>query len=191
MVVARIPIDLTWSGQSGSPGVNVWHGRFDSTDPISGDLEGLTTILQTFYNTLAGYFPSGMTVSWGGTATGVGADAEQEFTSEPWSTAGAGGGNALPPMVMFNVNWRAATGGRSGRGRTFIGPLSATTAEGNGSPAGVYLADIRTAAASLVSSSLSDMNGALGVWSRTDGLLRDFVSSSVPDKFAVLRSRRD
>ena len=29
MPTVRIPVDLTWSLATGSPGVNVWHARID------------------------------------------------------------------------------------------------------------------------------------------------------------------
>lgn len=191
MSIARIPIEITWTGTTGSPGVNVWHGRFDSGDPADGDLEGLTEILQDFYDTIKTCFPSSVSFKWLGEASGVGADDGEFFTSPGWTVVGTGTEGYLPPALAMYVNWRAATGGRSGRGRTFLGPLSQNLSEANGTPNDLYRGDVVTAVDNLVSASLSDLNGALGVFSRQDGLLRDFISGDVPNKFAVLTSRRD
>lgn len=191
MVLARIPVDLTWTGATGSPGVNVWHGRFLGAVAPFDDLEGLTTMLNTFYATIAPIFPATMSCTYAGVAYGVGANAEEEYTSPAWTVEGDAGADFLAPALAMYVNWSTGSGGRNGRGRTFLGPLGVSSAEGNGTPAEGLRGTVQGAVDALVSASLTDANGALGVFSRVDGVLRDFTAGAVPNKFAVLRSRRD
>lgn len=190
MTIGRIPIDLLWTGASGSPGVNVFHARWDN-DPLEGTLEQQVESLETFYQDIAGIFPSAVTARWAGLAYGVGPDEGTLFEGEPWTVAGSGGTNFAPPADAMLVQWRTAAAGRSGRGRSFISPLNTGLIEANGTPTEEGRAVLADAAADLVSRSLEDLNGALGVWSRTDNVLRDFTASAVPNYFAVLRSRRD
>lgn len=192
MTLVRIPIDLTWSGASGSPGVNIWHARFDTgAIPTPADLQEVVDALQTFYATIDGLYPNTLTASFAGEAAGVGPDSGDTFTANPWSEPGDNANGYLSPATMMYVNWSTSTGGRRGRGRTFIGPLDAGVREANGTPTEEARGVLQGAVDALVSSSLSDNGWAVGVWSRTDAVLRDFTSGSVPNMFAVLRSRRD
>lgn len=191
MAVGRLGVDLTWSGASGSPGVNVWHARaVDVIDP-GGDFAGLAVIVRTFYEALTAIMPSTMTAAFDGEVHGVGADEGTTWSVAPWSVEGTGGADFMPPANCCIVSWKTNSGGRRGRGRTFIGPLTADATEGNGTPGEPVRDLIGAAADDLIESSDSFDNGALGVYSRTDSLLRDFTGRDVPNYFAVLRSRRD
>jgi hypothetical protein len=61
----------------------------------------------------------------------------------------------------------------------------------NGTPYETTRALIAAAGMDLISSFDESFDGALGVWSPTDEVLRDFTGCQVRNKFAVLRSRRD
>lgn len=191
MPIARIPVNLTWTGATGSPGVNVWHARFDNGDPLSGDLSDVTDIIGQFYDAIEGLFPSTYTITYDGEAQGVGADEGTTYQSTPWTFQGEGAPAFLPPATAMFVNWRAFTGGRRGKGRTYLGPLTDLVTEGNGTPEEAYRAQVQAAANALVSASLGDLNGAVVIYSRTDGIARDVATADVPNMFAVLRSRRD
>lgn len=191
MATLRIPIDLTWSGATGSPGVNVWHARTESTIGEPEDVDALAGYLEDFYTAIANVYPSTVTIAFGGEATGVGDDSETIFPAPAWSVTGTGAAAFAPPVLAMYVNWRAATGGRNGRGRTFLGPHNAVIAEGNGTPTEDYRTLVQGAVDALVAESQNSLNGALGVYSRAENIFRDFSSGAVPNKFAVLRSRRD
>lgn len=191
MPTMRVPIDLTWTTASGSPGVNVFHARTTSGDASNFELEELTEALEAFYTQITECFPGAVTIRWGGEASGVGDDEGNTYTSPSWTVNGSGGIGWLPPANALIVNWRANTGGRRGRGRTFIGPLVGATNEQNGTPDETIRAELQGAATTLISASEGVLNGALGVYSRVDNVFRDFASADVPNKFAVLRSRRD
>lgn len=191
MPTVRIPINLSWSGATGSPGVNVWHGRITVVEGPTPDLEDLAEWLETFYTSMASAYPTGTLIQFLGEAQGVGDDEGNTYLADPWSVSGSGAGGFLPPATQMFVNWRALTGGRSGRGRTFIGPLQAGVAQADGTPTTAYRDALANAASALIESSDSFDNGALGIYSRTQNTFRDFVLSEVPDMFASLRSRRD
>jgi len=191
MSTYRIPIDLDWSGASGSPGVNVWHGR-DATGSGGGDsLDSLADILQTFYEALAALYPTTCTIRFAGIASGVGPDQGDFYSADSWSVAGTGTGGYAPPAATMLVSWRALTGGRSGRGRTFLSPMTAGLIEDNGTPDETARGVVQAAIDELIEGVDTAGNGALGIYSRVDEVIRDFVSGTCPNYFASLRSRRD
>lgn len=191
MPTARIPIDLTWSIATGSPGVNVFHARADSLDAFNADFNALSALLEQFYTDIAAVIPNTVTISSQGEATGVGDDTGNTYSMDPWSVAGTSTGGYAPPANTMLVRWSAATGGRSGRGRTYISPITEAIIEANGTPDETARGIVATAAEDLVTSSQGFGNGALGIYSRVEDTFRDFVTSEVPNYFAVLRSRRD
>lgn len=187
----RIPIDLTWSGATGSPGVNIWHARA-SASPAEGDFDDTLTNLKAFYTACRGLFPTPVTIAFRGRITGVGPDVEKEASAPTWSVTGGSTTTAyLPPATAVTVSWAAATGGRSGKGRTFLGPLSPTIQDNDGRLAAAVAASTQSAINDLVAASTGASNGALGIWSPTDAVIRDFVRGTVRRDFASLRSRRD
>jgi hypothetical protein len=191
MSTYRIPVDLEWSGASGSPGVNTWHGR-DATGSGGGDsLDSLASILETFYTTIAALIPTTATMKFAGIASGVGDDAGDFYSAPEWTVTGTGTGSYLPPANAMLVSWRALTGGRSGRGRTFLSPLTEGLNEANGTPDETARDIVQAAIDNLIEDVDTAGNGALGIYSRTDSLLRDFVSGTCPNYFASIRSRRD
>jgi hypothetical protein len=176
----------------GGVGTNTWHLRSDSLDPL--DPEGppeVAGIIQTFYGGIRGLLPNSTTVSQDGTVQGVQAAEGQTQNVTPWSYTGTGGPPSLPPALAIVVGWKSASGGRSGRGRTFLGPFSPDAAQDNGTIADSALQTIRDQANLVVTSSTGNGNGAVGIYSPQDGILRDITAAAVRDQFAVLRSRRD
>lgn len=191
MAIFRAAVDLDWGVASGSPGVNVWHMRTVVPGGTDDEIEGLMSLVEDFYTAIRGLYPIAVSISWDGTVQEVSPDPGNSRSLDGWAMNGSASDTFLPPANCMLVNWRSGSGGRRGRGRSFIGPLTTATQEDNGTPDETDRETLRAAAAALVSASLTDLNGALGVYSRTDSLLRDFTSASVPNIYAVLRSRRD
>ena len=176
----------------GGKGTNTWHARPGSPDiGRAGFLEDLMGLVETFYTGIGFIFPGGTTLAFDGVFTGVGNDAGTYFETDPWTVAADGTGGSLPPANAICFNWIGSGGDRSKRGRSFIGPIGTQYLQPDGTIATLQLADLRSAAAALVSASEGFANGALGIWSRQEDLFRDMVSSGLRDQFAVLRSRRD
>lgn len=190
MALYRAVVRLGFAIGSGA-GTNTWHLRTLAEDPDGTDVAGLMDLVKTFYDAAGDQVPSAYTWTWDGTVQQI---ATQEphvvATSTPWTVLGnaAGGYTGAPSMSV--VTWRTELATRSGRGRTFIGPLAALAVETNGTLSPTGLAQLRNGATNLINSSVGFANGALVVWSETDQLARDFVAFSVTDQVAVLRSRR-
>lgn len=192
MGVFRATVDLAYAAGSGR-GVNTWTLR-TSGGPLDNDtIENLMGYVNQFYSALAFAFPTDSTFRWSGEVQELGT-AEPAFRPAltPWTVVGSNAaGSYGPAPAMICVTWRTALANRSGRGRTFLGPVSAGVFQGNGTIVDSSLTAIRTAAADLVDESDTDLEGgALAVWSEKDQVARDFVGSSVTDQVAVLRSRR-
>jgi hypothetical protein len=187
----QIPVRLSWTGASGSPGANIWHGRNTGDFPDSTEVQGLVDIIQAFYDTIKGIYTGSVDIDFDGEVTGVGADAGDTETADTWHIDGGPTTDFLAPANCFLVNWKTSSGGRRGRGRTFLGPLNSGQNQGDGTPVEAGRTLVQGAVDTLVSASGDFANGALGVWSREDLQLRDFTSGAVPNFMAVLRSRRD
>lgn len=170
----------------------MFHIRFDTIGlPGEGPIFTLTQLIRDFYDDIKGILPTTYTVRFAGEAQGVGAEQGDTFEADPWTVTGTAAFGYAPPADALLVKWSALTGGRRGRGKTYLGPLTIWALEDNGTPKEEVRSSVQAAADALVSASLSDLNGAVGVYSRVDGLFRDFASATVPNSFASLRSRRD
>lgn len=191
MAVYRATVDLTFPVGNGG-GTNTFALRTSALgDTLS--IIALMGYVEDFYDAISEWFPSNWVASWDGTVQELGSPTPAY--SDPvtgWSVTGdAPSSSFLPTAAMVCVNWRTSVATRSGRGRTFLGPLSTSSAESNGTPAAAFMTDVRAAAAALVTASQSMAgDGAIAVWSEKDSVARDIVSSSVTDQYAVLRSRR-
>lgn len=193
MAIWRIPIRIT-SAFIGGTGANVWHCRSDAGATEEASIEEAVNWVEAFYTAIATVYEGGAQILFDGVVTQVGVEDPTAIdTITPFTVVASGAGGPLPPANCIVVGWKTALATRSGRGRTFLGPLKTNTNEANGTPAAATLTTVRNAATALVASSMAETAppSALGVWSPTDQVFRDFTGSAVRDKFAVLRSRRD
>lgn len=191
MPTARAVVTIAHPALGGT-GTNTWHLRNANVDlSDAGEFEDLMGYVKTFYEVCGSVFPNGTNIAWNGELAGVGDDEGTYWQADPWTVAGQSNTPVLPPATAICVNWRGQSGDRSRRGRTFLGPIASGNLQDDGTIVNASLTTIRGAAADVVESSDSYANGAVGVWSRQESVFRDFVSSSVRDQFAVLRSRRD
>lgn len=181
----RIVVD--WTGLKGLPGNSVFYWK---------DVDGGPAAIRTFFNSLAGRFPVGLTIQVRGDGPKIedstGALVGSWVEATPAAVTGTGAGDYAAP-VGTHVNW--VTGlivqGRRVRGRTFLVPMSAAVFESDGTVEAVVLTSIRDAAAALIVAAINNFV----VWHRPQpgnaGSSDDVESATVPDKAAVLRSRRD
>lgn len=191
MPIIRVPVKIVHTGDGG-PGYNVWHVRMVSDDPAdAGDLGFALDALETFYSDIRSLYPNSTRIQIG---EGMIKDplGSPEYVADDFrELVGTGGTTSASQLLALVVAWRTTSATRSGRGRTFIGPLGGTITEADGTPNNTQLAGLRTAANALVSASGGTNFWAFGVLSTKQGLLRDFTGSSVKDQFAYLSSRRD
>lgn len=192
MPVYRATVRLSYPVGSGT-GTNTWHIRNDSQVAPSVDLEEIMSWIEDFYGASSVLMPPSWSATFDGQLTEI-------LTPEPqvppaldgFTIPGAAGTEAYGPSAgQACVTWRSNLATRSGRGRTFVGPLAAESIQADGTLEGDALSALRGAANALVSQSNTNDNvGAVSVFSPTDSLARDIVAATVTDQVAVLRSRR-
>jgi hypothetical protein len=203
MAIFRVPVNIVFPG-AGSPGANIWHIRTSSLVPATelSQANSLIGYIRTFYNSLTALQPTGVVYTLG-TVTDVTSSREIVPTMTAVSAIGTG---SIAQALAVVVTWRTSIAARRGRGRTFVGPLATAVQQSDGTITNANLTTIQNSAAALVSSSLLDGNGAIGVYgydaAKPAGkanprnpadakIFRDFTGSQVRDLFGVLRSRRD
>lgn len=187
--IYKLPVTLQYPIGS-LQGVNTWHMR-KTTVPIPGP-DSISTIIKNFYDAIKAMFPTTMTVRFDGQITQVDSGSPDVAAAlDPWSVTGTSAGSIYGAAgVGACVGWRTTKATRSGRGRTFLAPLSANQFQADGTLVDSYLVTLRAAAQSLCTASLSDGNGAVSVWSVKENIGRDVVTAKVNDRVAWLKSRR-
>lgn len=194
MTLARIPVKIT-GPMLPDAAMNIWHVRTDSSDALrKPGLNGAVSALAVFYDSVKGLYPSGCTITFDGTAQEVATEDPKYLDGLSTFTYGAtGSSDSLPAANAMMISWRTESATRSGRGRTFIGPVVSSAAENNGTPEESNRSALQGAVNALVASSVTDKTSpwAFGVYSPSLKILRDFTSGTVPNRFGMLRSRRD
>jgi len=203
MAIFRVPVNIAFPG-AGSPGVNVWHIKTNDAN-LSTELtqaNALIGYIRTFYDSLKTYYPTATVLSLGTVTEEL---TSREITPTMASVTGLGTGSA-PQLLALVVTWRTNIASRRGRGRTFVGPLTTSAMQSDGTPAATLITTAQDAATALIASSTAYLNGQIGVWGYEDAktpgkenprdptdprIFREFTGRSVRDLFGSLRSRRD
>lgn len=193
MSLYRATIQCTFPiGSAG--GTNTWHIRTVSDLGPPTDIDSLMELIRKFYDDAKSIVPTSAGWHWDGQLTEVGTPSPTFVAQRPgWSVAGTASNVAGfgPAPAMACVSWKTASATRSGRGRTFLGPLALGSWQADGTLAPGALTAVQTAAGNLVTASdNANAIGAVGIWSEKDHLFRDTIAYSVVDQAAVLRSRR-
>lgn len=133
----------------------------------------------------------------------VDGEVQRSYLVDAWGFHGTGGANQGPSPTGMLVRWKTSTflAGRLLQGHTFLVPIIAGQ-DSNGSPNGTQVTVATTFGESMLDQGATDVQ--LVVWRRPraertlptplaarDGTSAFVTSATVPDKFAVLRSRRD
>jgi hypothetical protein len=186
------------TGFSGAPGVVTQY--FSS-------LADTTVDLHTFWESVKVYIPSVVHVQVENvgdiieSTTGTITDAWQ---AAPVAETVCTGGGAYAGPAGAQIRWDTATivDGRRLRGRTFLVPLVTGAYESNGTILGTALTAFTNAAAALVNAQAPEMvvwhrpraaraaDGSRPEVTARAGSFGAITASSVPDRVAVLRSRR-
>lgn len=185
-------------GWTGAPGLTTFY--FDSADTSPAAILALVTRVRQYFVSTAPIFHN--TTTWTtdpevaelDPATGAQV-ASFVASASPASVVGTGGASIGPPMTMILLRLITSTfiSGRKLQGHTNVGPVADGVIQGDGTPATASLATVVAAGGVLL-----DLGGAspdLLVWHRpvggAGGSTGSVVGVACPDKFAVLRSRRD
>lgn len=183
-------ITAVWTGFTGSPGYSKF--RFQAELDSAG-AEAAAGRVRTFFAAFQAHLAPGVVITIQPPAQIF--DDQQQLTSEVDFTAPAtvssSNNQAYAGASGAHVNWHTGQVflGRRVRGRTFLVPLSSTAFDQGGTLTTTALQLIRDAAAALVAGDppLAIVGGTPGEATYNYSV----TSSNVPDKAAVLRSRRD
>ena len=107
-------------------------------------------------------------------------------------TPGSLTGQPLPARTSACINWRTATPGRRGRGRTFLPPASEGTSAGNGPESG-YISTagnfINAMITTMAASGLEFAAWEFQVWSELDAVARVVTNGSLRASWSSQRDR--
>lgn len=192
MAIFRVPVTIDIPSMP-SPAMNVFHVR--TIGPGGDDTEQLTdalNALEEFYREMKNLYPLNGQIRLGeGMIKDPLGDSTYQQDDPRVISTGLSSGAYVSALLAVTISWRTSSASRSGRGRTFIGPLSINTSDADGTPTAAVRNTISSAAVGLVNASTGPSGWSVGVLSVKQGLLRDITGSSVKDKWSYLSSRRD
>jgi len=182
-------VRVTWTGFPGAPGVTTFY--------CSNSWATQLADIRTFFEALKPQIPVNVTITYpssGDDVDPVTGDIIGSWAqTAPAPTVGTSAVvYAAPVGLVAHWNTNGIVAGRRVRGRTFVVPMVSNSST-DGTPSAAQVLVVVNAAAALAAHS-----PGLVVWRRpnplssvTAGSEHPVVSSTVPDKYVVLRSRRD
>lgn len=198
-------VTAIWTGVSGGPG----YSTFYFNEPLwsAPAAQASVAAVRAFFFGFVGAIPGGVTIQVQSAVGVVDVETgdlvdEQNVNAVAAVVGGANAPRAAPAGAV--VSWRTGMiiKGRRLRGRTFLVPLASAAYDNDGSLTDSVLALIRGSANALAAPPSGDQR-ALGIWHRPKkptkenpdqpvviGAFAPVTGASVPDKAAVLRSRR-
>ncbi len=179
-----------WSVPGGGTGYSVFH--FTS---VANATEALACAAEfrEFFVDLQALIPNEVTVGFDSEVIVMALDGTLEAVypiTAPSNVTGTGSA-AWAGAVGARVDWQTGeiVSGRRFNGRTYLVPLIATIFDTDGTLTSSARTTIQNAADALISE-LGALE-TLQVWSRTHQVAEAVISATVPDKSAILRTRRD
>lgn len=201
-------------GWSGGPGLNTFyftaHGGPDPDEPIVDDAQLAHDRVHDAFAAATGMYPT----SWKclvspnvDVLSDVNGELTSSFSVDPSAEITGSSGVGFGPtaaMALLRLNTSTFDDGSRIQGRAFLGPVGAVY-DADGSPSSALLTVVNAFATAIQDAGVS-LEPVLVVWRRPreadsehlphpvtarDGSRADVTSVTVPDKFAVLRSRRD
>jgi hypothetical protein len=199
-MVEMARVTVNWTGFNGAPGyTNLYFRDFETNGIDQAIADGAAAKVDTWLGAWDDFLPPSVAVQVDPTVEVIEATngALLRFITVPAKPlrqgAGTGSYSAASGAV---VNWYTdgVRNGRRIRGRSFMVPLAGNALATDGTLSDTALTTWRTATTTLISATGA---GDMGVWARpsapaaTDGSWTAASAFTIPDKAAVLRSRRD
>lgn len=196
-----LKVTAAWSGFTGSPGYSNFFFR-EANPGASWDAGAFAAAdkVNTFFGAIKALFPPN--VAWK-----INSDVPliDEFSGEMQDIANAGARATLQatgPLQAYSaasgavITWRTSgvRNGRRVRGRTFLVPGGYGFLQTDGTLEPGAIASLQAAANALLA---PNADRSFVIWARpsapgaVDGIAHNVVSATVPDKVAILKSRRD
>lgn len=184
-----------WSYGAGSPGVTVFHGREQVESGKQAAADDLASRVAEFFDDIAPLVPTEVEWTFSSevleldTSTGV---LLQVLPVTPASSVAGENVSTHAAPAGARVAWTtpAIVAGRRLRGATFVVPISSGAFDSDGSLTSGSIDGLNLAAAAFYDTGIFT-SVAPSVWSRTHGIQADITGHQIPDRVAVLRSRRD
>ena len=183
-----------WTGFAGSPGLTQMYFEA-SSGPLTSEASAAVANVRTFWNSISDRIPPVVSLQVQASVecfdVASGAPITVLNATPAAVVTGTSTGDFATPAGGL-IQWRTGQviGRRFLSGRTFLVPLGGTTYDALGTLDDACIADLLAAANVLIAASPS-----LDVWhkpvNQTGGIASHVVSAVVPDRAAVLRSRRD
>lgn len=198
-------VTLRWNGFAGAPGYSnfhfaadpgFWDGGFLGDDAKAAANSAVARVAEGTLQ-IGPSVPASVSFSVEPEVLVIDSDTGEiqgQIQRDPVSLGGPSGSGGYSAASGAVINWNTSDyrAGRRIRGRTFMVPLSSASYDAEGTLSTAALEDMRGFADALIG---DGGQPELGVWSRprngAGGVFATVVSASVPDKVAVLRSRRD
>lgn len=202
-------VTMAWTGFTGAPGYSNFYYKDTATTGALTNADATTAANEValFMDAIVTLLPPTVKLQIQSDVPVINATTGKMsyvLSTGPWGTltgsAVAGSYSAASGSV---ITWRTGgvRDGRRVRGRTFLVPLANSAYESDGTMATAALTTLQNAAAGMVSPAA---NKSLVVWARptvtknpdgtsttgTDGNWYQVTSGTIPDRVAVLRSRR-
>ena len=199
-VVQMLRVKVNWTGFAGSPGyTNLYLNEFTEGDQTQVNADGAAAKVDTWVTAWQPMLAATANVQVDPVVDVVESTNGQLQGFFNVTPAAARGGTATGNYSAASgavVNWYTAgvRNGRRVRGRTFLVPLGGTAMSATGNLDDTKLATLRTATTTFIG---IGGTGDMGVWARpttpgaTDGVWHPTTAFTIPDKAAILTSRRD
>jgi hypothetical protein len=184
----RYRILVTNTGPSVTTGVNVFNVGNDTALP-DANVTNLLTAIKALYSSLTTYVPGSFSIGSRVLEYHVGTAAPRIVPVAAQAQTNAISA-VLPPQLAAVLSWRTATGGRSYRGRTYLGPLNGA-AVANQTLVGAFTGAANTAAATLITACKAQVTAPWGliVHSETAATDTPVLTGNMDSRVDTLRSR--
>lgn len=183
-------ITATWNGVGGLPGYSRF--RFNG-ELTTAEATAAASRVRAFFNSILALLPAQVNITWDGVAQIYGVDQVQTgvVSYTPPALVQGTSINTFSAPTGAVINWLTGFfhNGRQVRGRTFLVPLGGNAFQTDGTLATAAQGTIVSAAATLLGGGpplVVSGGGPPGEFIQVE-----ITGASVPDKGAVLRSRRD
>lgn len=199
-VVEMARVKINWTGFLGGPGYSNLYFAGEPGGVIDGTIaQGAVDKVDAWLSSVQTRIPTTVTVQTAATVEVVdetNGHLLRFITVTPAAArTGQGTGNySAASGAVCNWYTDGVRNSRRVRGRLFIVPLAGSALDTNGTINNTELTALRTITATLID---PVGNGDLGVWARptapgaTDGIWHRVTAFTIPDKVAILTSRRD
>lgn len=142
-------ISVAIAGGAGSPpDYNVHY--ITSPDQLPATITAALGKFHDFYDAVKAYFPNGQSFTIGSQLLNMETTPPTVLPIAPVSVSGTDFSGYCPPQCAVVVSWKTLSASRSGRGRSYIGPIGRAGETTNGTPTPAFATALQTAATALI-----------------------------------------